>query len=412
MAHDLTTIMPKILARGLMTLRERCVMPRLVNSDYGTDARKKGSTIDVEVPVSVATQDVAPGVTKPQGSDKTPTVVQIALDNWKQNDPIFLTDKNLLEIDSKNNFLPSQMTEAVKALANDVNQSIFAKYKGVLRGVYGVTGTAGTTPFGTGVEVKSATQSRKILNQQLTPKTDRRGVLDFDAEAAALELSAFSDAEKIMSAAVKLEGEVGRKFGIDWVADDHVPTHTAGTIVDGLAGRTMAVDNAAGYAAGSTAIDLDQGAATTAVGTIVVGDIVSFAGHSQTYTVIANTASAQYSSVNEEYTAATNAIAGLGIYPALTMAVADDEVMTVQDDHVVNLVFHRDAFAFANRPLQDLDVNLGQMGGGQILSMQDPVTGIVLRLEVSRQHKQVAWEFDILWGCELVRPQLAVRLLG
>ncbi|GAG17845.1 unnamed protein product, partial [marine sediment metagenome] len=99
MSHTLTTIMPKILARGLMTLRERCVMPRLVNGDYGQDARKKGSTVDVEIPVAVETIDVTPAVSKPQGPDATPTVVQIALNNWKQNKPIFLTDKNLLEID-------------------------------------------------------------------------------------------------------------------------------------------------------------------------------------------------------------------------------------------------------------------------------------------------------------------------
>lgn len=409
-AHTLTAIMPKILARGLLTLRERCVMPRLVNSNYGIDARKKGSTVDVEVPVAVGTQDVTPAVTKPAGTGKTPSVVQISLNNWKQNDPIFLSDKDLVEIDSKTQFLPSQMTEAIKALANDVNQSIFAKYKGALRGVYGSTGTAGTTPFGTGVEVKSATQSRKLLNKQLAPRSDRRGVLDFDADAAALELSAFSDAEKIMSAAVKLEGEIGRKFGIDWVADDHVPTHTAGTITDASAGRTCAVNNGAGYAAGIDTINVDNGAEATVVGTITLGDIISFAGHSQTYCVIANTASGQYSA--PDYTFATNAIAGLKFYPALTDAVVDDEVVTVVDDHVVNLVFHRDAFAFANRPLLDLDINMNQLGGSRILSMQDPVTGIVLRLEVSRQHKQVSWEFDILWGCELVRPELAVRLLG
>lgn len=46
------------------------------------------------------------------------------------------------------------------------------------------------------------------------------------------------------------------------------------------------------------------------------------------------------------------------------------------------------------------------------MSMQDPQTGIVLRLEVSRQHKQIVWEFDILYGARLVRPELAVRILG
>jgi len=300
-----------------------------------------------------------------------------------------------------------QMEEAIRGLANGINTYIHSGYRGTDRGVYGVVGTAGTTPFGSGVEVKSATQTRKKLNQQVAPKTNRIGVLDFDAEAAALELAAFSDAEKIGSAVVKLEGEIGRKFGINWTADDGVVTHTAGTITDASAGRTCAVDTGA-FAIGIDTIDVDEGAEATVVGTIVQGDIISFAGHSQTYCVVSNTSSAQFSGIT--YTFATNAIADLKFYPPLVAAIAEDEVITVVDDHVVNLVMHRDAFAFAMRPLAEEIIGKGL--GTKILSMQDPVTGLVLRLEVSRQHKQTVWEFDALYGSKLVRPELAVRLLG
>ena len=404
MANTLANIMPKILARGLMVLRERCIMPRITNGDYSTEAAEKGDTIDVPVPTSVGVINVTPSNTPPSPTDTATAKVQISLDNWKQNNPIYLTDKEMVEIDRNRHFLPMQLGEAVRALANSVNQSIFAEYKKV----YGVTGTPGTTPFAS--TVVDATNVRKVLNEQLCPKDMRRGVLDFAAEANALALSPFSDAEKIASADVKIEGEIGRKYGIDWFADDHVPTHTAGTINDGGTpnGRTCAVNNGAGYAIGIDTINVDNGAAAQAVGTIVLGDIISFAGHAQTYAVIENTASAQYSA--GAYTFATNAIAGLKFYPALVAAVVDNEVITVKASHVVNLAFHRDAFAFATRPLAATTADLEL--GSRILSMQDPQTGLVLRLEVSRQHKQVAWEFDILWGAKLVRPQLAARIFG
>ncbi len=45
MANTLTNIVDKILARGLTTLREQAVMPRLVNIDYSNEAAQKGSTM-------------------------------------------------------------------------------------------------------------------------------------------------------------------------------------------------------------------------------------------------------------------------------------------------------------------------------------------------------------------------------
>lgn len=411
--NTLDEIMPQILARGLMALREVAIMPRVVNGDYSSEAAQKGKTIDVPVPSAVGIQEVAPSNTPPSPGNTTVPTVPIPLDHWFQNDPLHLTDKEMVEIDRNRHFLPMQFSEAIRALANHVNFTIHQQYRHADRGVFGFTGTAGTTPFGTGVGVKSATQSRKKLNQQVCPKPNRRGVLDFDAEAAALELDAFNDASQTMSAVVKMEGEIGRKFGIDWVADDAVITHEAGTISDG-ANREALVNNGAGYAAGVDIINVDN---TTLTGTILNGDILSFAGHAQTYCVVDNTSSAEFSSATDQkagtvgtYTAAANAITGLKIFPALQEAVVDNEVITVEDTHVVNLVMHRDAIGFATRPLVASTADMAL--GSKILSLQDPQTGLVLRLEVSRQHKQVVWEFDILWGTKLVRPELACRLAG
>lgn len=407
--NDLSPILHKILGRGLMVLRRKAVMPRLVNSSYSMDAAQLGSTIDVPVPTAVATRAVAPGMTKPDGVGITNAIVQVSLDQWRQNDPIYLTDKELTEIDESEHYLPMQLEEAVNGLTSEANRYVLGKYLKVFQAV----GTAGTTPFGSGVLLDSAVDLRKALSSTLTPKDNRRAVLDYDAEAAALKLEPFYAAEKTLSNEVIIEGEIGRKFGIDWICDDDILTHTAGTISDGDGGRTAAVNNGAGYAVGIDTININNGAATGLTGTILVGDILSFAGHDQTYAVVANASSGQYGAGtgdNGGYTASANAVGGLKIYPALQSAVADNEVITVKASHIVNMAFHRDAFAFANRPLAESGRRFSL--GSEIAQVADPFTGLVLRLEVSRQHKQVVWEFDFLYGAELVRPELACRLLG
>ena len=91
--------------------------------------------------------------------------------------------------------------------------------------------------------------------------------------------------------------------------------------------------------------------------------------------------------------------------PTSKVAWADDAAVTFIASHTANMAFHRDAFALVTAPLDD--------GGlGNVMSIQDPVTGLVLRLEQRRDYKQTTWEFDILYGVKTVRPELAARILG
>jgi len=220
--------------------------------------------------------------------------------------------------------------------------------------------------------------------------------MDFAAEAAALNLSQFSDAEKRGSADTKITGNIGRVFGIDWYGEDAVQTHTRGAI--GAGAMTV---NGAHATVGVKAISIAK--AVGASWEAVKGDIISFAGDEQTYVITANV------------TVVHNANTTIAIEPGLKVALSGGEAVTTRDSHVVNLAFHRDAFGLAMRAP---DAGIKELFGtttGNVLSsvtLQDPVSQLVMRLELIRGYKMTIWDVDCLWGTSLVDAARACRLAG
>ena len=376
MSNTLTNILDKILAQGLVTLREAAVMPRLTNIDYSAEGAEQGDTIDVPIPKAQVVSTVSASSTPKAAAGNAPSKVQISLDQWKMTD-FHLTDKEMAEIDRNRHYVPMQTAEAARAIANNVDGYIHGKYTGV----YGYVGTAAVVPFST---VATTTGARKVLNNQLAPMSQRRLVMDPNAEDQALQLSAYSDLEKTGDFAVKIEGEIGRKFGIDHFMSQNVVTHTTGTRgTDTQVGSTTAI--------GVSSLAIVAG---SAVGTIVVGDVFTIAGDSQTY--VANTA-----------ITTTSANQNVSIDPPLKVIASATSVLTFKGTHVVNLAFNRNAFAYVTRPLADDGLNTNPTS-----VLVDNETGLTMRLEVVRQHKQNAWQFDVLYGAQLVRPQFATRIAG
>ncbi len=387
MANTLDSIKAKILARALMVLRTQVVMPLLVNRDIANVGQQRGDVINVPIPTAIEATDVVPSHVPPANVDTTPKTVAVTLDQWKEA-AFHLTDKELNEIDASATFLPLQTQSAVEALARAVNSSIFSKYKKV--GSY--NGTAGTTPFASSDD--DAIQVRKTMALNNVPGSNRNFVLDPNATAKALALASFKDVSQAGKTSVKIEGELGRFFGFDFYEDTQVPTHTAGTITTGLIAKA-----ATAVASGAKSF-VATTAASTGAAALLAGDVIAIAGHTRTYSLAAN---ATQASAATDVTLTINE-------PGLERALVGSEAITVKATHVVNLAFHRDAFAFAMRPLAQTlaDYELGS----EMISMRDPQTGLVMRLEITRQHKQTKWSFDMLWGAEIVRPELAVRLAG
>ncbi len=378
--NDLSKVIPQLLAQGLMALREFAIMPQLVNRQYESMAGREGSTIDVPIPSVIAVQNVTPANTPPSTEGVTPTSVPIPLNRWKEA-PFYLTDKDLLEV--QRGTIPMQASEAIKALANEVDVFLL----GLTKKFYGVVGAPGVLPFGsaspTTATAADATEIRKVLNKQLAALTDRRVVLGPDAEAAALNLRAFQDASWSGSTAAILAGSLNTKFGMQWFMDQNIQAnvHTAGTAKDYATTGTDAI--------GSKSITCGSG-----TGAFVIGDIVKFANHTQTYVVT------------------TGGTTTFSIEPGLVATVPNGTLILGPADtggystHTINPFFHRDAIAFATRPLQS-----SNHPNSVIASAVDEISGLTLRLEFTREYKRDRFSYDILYGAEVVRRELGGRYI-
>ncbi len=383
MSNTLTAVTPKLLAQGLLALREQAFMPQLVNRRYDDMAGQRGSSIDVPIPSAISAIAVTPANTPPSTAEIAPTSVSVPMDQWYEA-AFELTDKDILE--AMDGVIPMQASEAIKAIANNINTYILQK---MYQGFYGYTGVAGQTPFSNGTV--DATNARKLLNKQLAPLTDRHFVVDPDAEGNLLNLQAFQDTSWAGSPAVITEATINRKIGFDWWPHQLVPTHTAGTITTGLIAKA-----ATPQAVGLTSI-VATTAASTGAAALLVGDVISIAGSTQTYVL---TAVATQASAASDVT--------LAIDPPLKKALAGSEAITVKPTHVNNLAFHRDAFAFATRPMQGVPAGLGSI----VRSESDPMSGLTLRLEITREHKRTRFSYDVLYGGKVVRSALGVRVSG
>jgi len=373
-----TNIVQTAVAMGMDALRENVVLPRIVNRNYEDrigSGQRQGSTVNVAVPAAITTRAVTADVVPPAVTAVTPTSVAISLSEWKEA-PFAMSDQAISQVQA--GIVPMQLSEAVKSLANTIDNYLWSLISATTNPIYSFVGTAGTTPFASTTSVYL--DARAKLNTELAPMGDRFTILDPDAEANALGLSAFADASASGSRETIVEGDIGFRLGSRFVMSQNVPTHSntgAGTILV----------NDASVSVGDTTLTWDGGGTAHAF-----GDIFTVAGDTQTYAVKSSSATV------------------MQISPAAKVAWANDAAVSFKADFVENVVIHKDCLAFAMAPL--LDTN--QLGtAGQLQSSAvDADSGLSLRLTISQQYRQTQWALDALYGGAVVRPGLACYIAG
>lgn len=383
MPNNLNLYNPKFYAQeALIQLEKALGMAMRVHRGYDEERRsfRKGSTIDISQPGTFTAQN-APSTAQ----DIKPNNVTLTLDRWKEV-KFKLTDKELAYTGEK--IIQDHIRPAAYALADEVDQTLASLAEDI---PWVINDQASP-------DIKDITEPRRIMVQNKVPVGggDIHLMVDPVKEAGFFGLAAFNTQSVtggVVNQDTLLRGHLGTRFGVEVFMNQNVALHTPGTISD-----LTPVTNGT-FPKGSTSINIDD---TSLTGTLTKGDTFVIAGHSQRY------------AVTGLVTASGNAMNTVGISPPLQVDVGDGVALTVDDNgdavEVMNLMFHKNAFALAMAPLSEL----GNQLGAKIATITDPVTGLALRSRMfyDGNNSEVYVALDILYGVKTLDPNLAVRLRG
>jgi hypothetical protein len=310
MANTLDAYIPELWANeSAIILQENMVIANLIHRDFSNEVAKKGDLVHTRKPAefNALRKGDNDDVTV---QDASATDIQVPLDQH------FHTSFRIRDGEESKSFKmlrDEYLFPAVLAQAQKIDKVLL----GMVHEYY--TNTEGLALLVTSSNVKDyMIETRKRMNINKVPEAGRNLILTPDTEAEALKLDTFTEADKVGDQGTALrEASLGRKFQFNIFMCQNTPSVAGGP--KGNATDPL-VDLTAGYAIGTTVIHVD-----TAGSGLAVGNWITIAGDSVPHLI---TALGTLSTEDIDVT----------ISPPLRAAVADNAIVTVAADALVNLV--------------------------------------------------------------------------
>lgn len=386
-ANTLTALIPDIYTAMDIVSRELVgVIPSAMRAP-GVERAAVGQQVNYPIAPEQSSYDIVPAMTVPEPPDNTFTTGTMAITKSK-GVPFGITgeEQRALGTGGPGNASVQAMwiAQAMRTLTNEIEDDAYAA---AVAGASRAYGTAGTTPFASD-DISALAQVRKILNDNGAPTTGRSVILDSTAAANLITVKNLTRVNEAGDSMTLRDGEITRLYGLSVKETGATVEHTKGT----AAGATT---NATGYAVGSTVITL----ASAGTGTIVAGDVVTFAGDANKYVVEVGDASVA--------NGGTITLASPGLREAIP---ASATAITVGNNYsAAGVAFSMDALHIAMRPPAMPE---GGDSADDSMMFTDPRSGIPFELLVYRGYKKVRWEIGMAWGVKLNKSAHAALLLG
>lgn len=382
MANTLTGLIPTLYEALNRVSRQLVGFIPAVSRDSSVARAAVGQTVRVPIGVAGDVENVTPGATPASSGDTTVGYVDVTMSKSRAA-PIRWNGEEQLAVGATgqyNKILADQFEDGMRKLVNEIEVDLAVEVKTRASRAYG---TAGTAPFATAADFTDFAQMLKILEENGAPTSDLQLVLNSAAIANLRgKQSLLFKVNEAGSQDMLRDGMTSRVENFALRQSAGLTLHTNGT--------------GANYVtSGSTAVDVTDIALVTGTGTVLAGDVVTFAADGNNkYVVGTGVAAPGTISLNK---------------PGARVVIATANALTVGNDYTPNSAFSRSAVVLATRAPA---LPEGGDSADDRITITDPFSGLSFEVSVYRQYRQVKYEIAIAWGQRGVKSEHIATLLG
>ncbi len=376
MANNLTALAPVLFSAAQEVSNEPFGAVSAINTTFDDKGVALGDTVKVPVAPTRTPTDFTPNNTSSTGTDATATNIDVKITASKKVDWV-LTGEQIRSLDNGSEsaeWARQLIAQGMRGLRNLAEQDCCSAIK---QGASRAYGTAGTTPFAT--DLQALTNVRKILQDNGAPLADLQMVVDTSAGLNLRNLGIIQQAYQAGSDQERRSGNFLRQFGFQINESAGIQLHTKGT-------------GSAYVTSGSTAAGIRDIVLTTGTGTVLPGDIVTFA---------ADTTNKYVS--NSNLTAPGTLTIGR---PGARMTIPTANAMTIGNNYVPNMAFERSSVVGIMRPpIFPENPTIQRM----LISDDRGMTYLLVQIA---QYGQITWELHLAWGFRVVQGEHVALVLG
>jgi len=379
--NNITSIVPDIYEALDVVSRELTGLIPAVTMNASAERAGLNQNIVVDVEPAGNVGDITPAMAIPDPTGQTSGSTNIQITKSRAAEFGFNGDAQK-ELNTGPGYVSvraAKIAQAIRAVVNEVETDL-----GGLQSTFSrAYGTAATTPFGTANDYTDASNVLKILKDNGSPQSDNQLVIN--TAAGANFIGKQSAVNSAGTDSMLRQGVLLDLAGMPLRESAQIQNSVSGTSANAVVSAALTV--------GQTSITLKA----AGTGTIVAGDVISFAGDPEKYVVQTSPGAVS---------GATIVISAPGIQKAQG---SGDKAITITAASARNMAFNRSALVLAARaPARPEEGDMAE----DVILITDPRSGLTMEFAMYKGYRKVRYEVGLAWGVKNIKPEHTALLLG